>query len=56
LTDEGKNDIIINKNIENQKTEKSDIRTDDKTPVRILEKDKTVKPEVLNKDSGILNQ
>lgn len=56
LSDEGKNDIIINKRIENQKTDKSDIRTDDKKPVRILEKDKTIKPEVLNKDSGILNQ
>jgi hypothetical protein len=56
LTDEGKNDIIINRNIEPEKNTKTDIRSQDKSPVRILEKDKTNKPEVFNKDSGIINQ
>lgn len=56
LTDEGKNDIILNKSIETDKSKETDIRSVDKSPVRILEKNKTVKPEVFNKDSGIINQ
>jgi hypothetical protein len=56
LTDEGKNDIILNRSIEPDKDNKTDIRSQDKSPVRILEKNKTIKPEVFNKDSGIINQ
>ncbi len=56
LTDENKNDIILNRSIESEKKENSDIRYQEKSPVRILERDKTVKPEVYNKDSGIINQ
>jgi len=56
LTDEGKNDIILNRSIEPDKKKETDIRSVDKSPVRILEKDKTVKPEVFNKDSGVINQ
>lgn len=56
LTDGNKNDIILNHSIETQKEKKSDIQEIDKSPVRILEKDKTVKPEVFNKESGIINQ
>lgn len=56
LTDESKNDIILNHSMESEKGKPADIRNQDKTPVKILEKDKTIKPEVYNKDSGIINQ
>lgn len=56
LTDEGKDNIIIKRSIEPDKDIDNDIRTRDKSPVRILEKNKTVKPELLNKDSGVINQ
>lgn len=56
LTDEGKNDIILNRSIEPEKGGNPEMKSQEKSPVRILEKNKTVKPEVFNKDSGIINQ
>ena len=56
LTDEGNNDIILHNDPKINKDNKTDIRSQDKSPVRILEKNKTVNPEVFNKDSGIINQ
>ncbi|HOP61881.1 MAG TPA: hypothetical protein PK358_02145 [Spirochaetota bacterium] len=56
LTDENKGDIIINRNTENENQNKIIESEKDKSPVRILEKDKTVKPEIYNKDSGIISQ
>jgi len=56
LTDSDNNDIILKRSIEPDKNINADIRNQDKSPVRILEKDKSVKPEILQNDSGIIDK
>ncbi len=56
LTDDNKKDIIINQSIEPEKNKIPGPNNMEKTPVRILEKNKIIKPEIINKDSGVINQ
>lgn len=56
MNDENKNDIILNRSMEPEKKKGGMVKDEDKSTIRTLEKDKVTKPEIINRDTEIINQ